>query len=112
MPLICRAISSVALAVWLARLFTSEATTAKPFPRLAGARGLDRGVEGPAGLVWLAMSLMICVTSPTFCAAVTRSLTICSDFRASLTAMPTTPGRFRDLSRDLVDRCRQLLRRR
>ena len=39
------AISSVALAVWPASDFTSEATTAKPLPGLARARRLDGGVE-------------------------------------------------------------------
>ncbi len=38
-------ISSVALAVWLARFLTSLATTAKPLPALAGAGRLDGGVE-------------------------------------------------------------------
>ena len=42
---ICVAISSVALAVWLASVFTSEATTAKPRPGFARARRLDGGVE-------------------------------------------------------------------
>ncbi len=41
----CAEISSVALAVWLASAFTSDATTAKPRPDLAGACGLDGRVQ-------------------------------------------------------------------
>ena len=44
-PAICVVMSSVARAVWPASAFTSPATTAKPRPGVAGARGLDGGVE-------------------------------------------------------------------
>ena len=46
MPAICLAISSVAFAVWVASVFTSAATTAKPLPASPRARRLDGGVEG------------------------------------------------------------------
>jgi hypothetical protein len=45
MPEICWLISPVAFAVCSASAFTSDATTAKPRPRFAGARGLDGGVQ-------------------------------------------------------------------
>ena len=41
----CAVISSVAVAVWVVRLFTFDATTAKPLPAFASAHRLDRGVE-------------------------------------------------------------------
>ena len=48
---ICERISSVAFAVWLARLFTSEATTAKPRPA-SPARA--------ASMVALSASRLVC----------------------------------------------------
>ncbi len=41
----CAVMPSVARAVWVARLLTSEATTAKPFPASPCARGFDGGVQ-------------------------------------------------------------------
>ncbi len=51
---ICPAISSVALAVWPARLFTSPATTAKPRPA-SPARAASIVALRARRLVWLAV---------------------------------------------------------
>ena len=68
MPPICAPISSVAFAVWLARLFTSLATTAKPLPA-SRARAASIVALSASRLVWLAMSLIGPTTPPIFCAA-------------------------------------------
>ena len=49
--------SSVALAVWVASDFTSEATTAKPLPA-SPARAASIVALSASKLVWLAISLM------------------------------------------------------
>ena len=65
---ICERMSSVAFAVWLARLFTSPATTAKPLPA-SPARAASIVAFKASRLVCAAMSWISCTTSPTFCAA-------------------------------------------
>ena len=63
------AISSVALAVWLARFLTSDATMAKPLPA-SPARAASIVAFSASRLVWLAMSLIRLTTSPIFSAAI------------------------------------------
>jgi len=55
---ICFEISSVALAVWLARFLTSPATTAKPLPA-SPALAASMVALSARRLVWLAMSLKV-----------------------------------------------------
>ncbi len=62
---ICAPISSVALAVWLARLFTSEATTAKPLPA-SPARAASMVALSASRFVCPAISLIRFTTSPIF----------------------------------------------
>src|SRR3989304_3422932 len=50
---ICAEISSVALAVWLARLLTSEATTAKPLPASPARPACGRALDDFVGMVCL-----------------------------------------------------------
>ena len=56
-------ISSVALAVWLAKVLTSVATTAKPLPA-SPARAASMVALRARRLVWAAMSLMMPTMSP------------------------------------------------
>jgi len=63
MPETWAAMSSVARAVWLARLFTSAATTAKPLPA-SPARAASMVALSASRLVWPAMSLISFTTSP------------------------------------------------
>src|SRR5207237_1053263 len=74
MALIWAEISSVAFAVWLDRLFTSEATTAKPRPA-SPARAASMVAFSASRLVWLAMALIMSVTAPILAAASARLLT-------------------------------------
>ena len=57
------AISSVARAVWVARLFTSLATTAKPLPA-SPARADSMVALSASRLVWLAIAWISCTTVP------------------------------------------------
>ena len=80
-----REISSVALAVWVASAFTSEATTAKPLPA-SPARAASMVAFSARRLVWPAMAVISFTTSPIFSAAPVRPCTIVSVRPASLTA--------------------------
>src|SRR5271163_3265272 len=64
-------ISSVALAVWLAKDLTSEATTAKPLPA-SPARAASMVAFSASRLVWAAMVLIRPTTSPTLSAMLTK----------------------------------------
>ena len=68
---ICAPISSVALAVWLASVFTSEATTAKPRPA-SPARAASIVALSASRLVCSAMSLISRTTVPIFSVAALR----------------------------------------
>ena len=68
-------ISSVALAVWLARFLTSPATTANPLPA-SPARAASMVAFNASRLVWDAMSLMRATTSPMRSAAAERASTM------------------------------------
>ena len=72
---ICALISSVAFAVWVARLYTSDATTAKPRPA-SPARAASMVALSASRLVCSAMLLMSLTTSPIFWAAMARPETI------------------------------------
>ena len=63
----CAEISSVALAVWLASAFTSEATTAKPRPD-SPARAASMVALSASRLVCAAIEWISCTTSPIFSA--------------------------------------------
>ncbi len=78
-------ISSVALAVWAASPFTSEATTAKPLPA-SPARAASIVALSASRLVWLAIWLISFVTSPILPATATRLWTISPVRVASSTA--------------------------
>ena len=69
------AISSVALAVWLASDFTSPATTAKPLPA-SPARAASMVAFSARRLVWPAMALINSTTSPIFSAAAASPRTV------------------------------------
>ena len=84
---ICASISSVALAVWVARLLTSEATTAKPLPA-SPARAASIVAFNASRLVWLAMLVIRLTTSPIFSAPCASACTTASVRRASSTARP------------------------
>ncbi|CEG06845.1 hypothetical protein BN961_00216 [Afipia felis] len=71
---ICVEISSVALAVWLASIFTSDATTAKPLPA-SPARAASMVALSASRLVWAAMLLMRLTTSPILLAVSEKPLT-------------------------------------
>ena len=71
MPATWPPISSVALAVWLARFLTSDATTAKPFPA-SPARAASMVAFRASRLVCSAMSLIRLTTSPMLCATWAR----------------------------------------
>ena len=79
---ICAAISSVALPVWVASAFTSEATTAKPRPaspaRAASIVALRARRFSRPAIAW-----MSCTTSPIFEAASASPRTIASARSAS-----------------------------
>ena len=111
MPLICSAMSPVALAVCSARLLTSEATTAKPRPA-SPARAASMVAFSASRLVCPAIELMSSTTSPMRLAAseswVTRSFVCCAWVTASL----AIPGRLLHLPADLVDGAGHLLARR
>ena len=77
--------SSVALAVWLARFLTSEATTAKPLPA-SPARAASMVALRASRLVCEAISLMRLTTSPIFWAASERLATVSLVRLASSTA--------------------------
>jgi len=86
---ICPPISSVALAVWLARFFTSLATTANPLPA-SPARAASIVAFNASRLVWLAMSL-ISATTVLILVTVSDSLRIRSvDCAASTSARSAT----------------------
>src|SRR5688500_20205552 len=85
------AISSVALAVWLARFFTSEATTAKPLPA-SPARAASMVALRASRFVWLAMSLISFTTSPMRWLASDRALTGVSVRLASSAALLADPA--------------------
>ncbi len=84
---ICAPISSVALPVWLARLLTSEATTAKPLPA-SPARAASMVAFRARRLVWLAMLVIRPTTAPIFSAASASARTMASVRLASSTALP------------------------
>ena len=79
------AICSVALDVWLARLLTSPATTAKPFPA-SPARAASMVAFSAKRLVWLAMSLIRLTTSPMLWASRCRPETMVPTLSASRSA--------------------------
>ena len=107
---ICWPISSVAFAVWVARLLTSAATTAKPLPA-SPARAASIVALSASRLVWLAMSLISLTTSPIFCAACARPCTVVSVRLACGDGLAGDPRGLRDLAADLRDRGGQLLGR-
>ena len=82
-------ISSVALAVCVASVFTSLATTAKPRPD-SPARAASMVAFSASRLVWLAIWLISDTTSPIFCAAAARLCTRLFDCWPSFAALPTT----------------------
>ena len=84
------AISSVALAVWLASPLTSAATTAKPRPA-SPARAASMVAFSASRLVWLAMALIRRSTSPIFSLAAVRLATISVVCPALTTAASATP---------------------
>src|SRR5579859_7662798 len=103
------AMSSVALAVWLARVLTSLATTAKPLPA-SPARAASMVAFSASRLVWLAMSWMIWITSPIL--AATRPAVHRVVGTAGLVdGAAGDLGRLRHLAADLVDRGGQLFGR-
>src|SRR6185312_13272442 len=79
--------SSVAIAVCVASDLTSLATTAKPRPA-SPARAASMVALSASRLVWDAMSLISCTTSPMRCAASASPFTVTSVLRVSLTALP------------------------
>ena len=84
-PEIWARMSSVALEVWVARFFTSDATTAKPLPA-SPARAASMVALSARRLVWSAMSLISATISPIFCDAPARPLTMALAVPASVTA--------------------------
>ena len=82
----CAEISSVALAVWLASAFTSEATTAKPRPD-SPARAASMVALSASRLVWAAMLWISLTTSPIFSAPVDNTWTVALVRSASPTAL-------------------------
>src|SRR5829696_2013254 len=84
---ICAAISSVALPVWVASAFTSEATTAKPRPASPACAASIVALRARR-LVWPAIAWMSCTTSTIFEAASASPRTIASVRSASTTARP------------------------
>jgi hypothetical protein len=78
-------ISSVALLVWPARLFTSVATTAKPLPD-SPARAASMVAFSASRLVWPAMPLISSTTWPICCARSASARTRPPVWRASGTA--------------------------
>ncbi len=89
-PAIWTAISSVALAVWLAKLFTSLATTAKPLPA-SPARAASMVALSASRLVCPAMLVMSWTTAPIRCAASASPRTVSLVRLASVTACPAMP---------------------
>ena len=85
-PVIWAPISSVALEVWVARFFTSAATTAKPLPA-SPARAASMVALSASRLVWSAISLISATISPIFCEALSRPCTISLALAASVTAL-------------------------
>ncbi len=85
MPAICAPISSVRLAVWLARFLTSEATTAKPLPA-SPALAASMVAFKAKGWFCSAMSVINATTSPILLAARARPCTLMLVRSASLTA--------------------------
>ena len=81
--------SSVALAVWLASAFTSDATTAKPLP-CSPARAASMVAFSASRLVCPAMALISSTTCPISWAAEARLWIMPSIFAASSTARPAT----------------------
>ena len=84
---ICVLMSSVALPVCWARLFTSDATTAKPLPA-SPARAASIVAFSASRLVCAAMLVIRLTTSPIFCAPSARARTIPSVRCVSVTALP------------------------
>ena len=82
----CAEISSVALAVWLASAFTSEATTAKPRPD-SPARAASMVAFSASRLVWAAIEWISLTTSPIFSAPVDEAWTVALVRSASPTAL-------------------------
>src|ERR1700732_1875617 len=78
---ICALISWVACAVWLARLLTSDATTAKPLPA-SPARAASMVAFKASRLVWLAMLLLGVTISPIFWLAAASPAMVVSVFSA------------------------------
>ena len=72
--LICTPISSVALAVSVARALTSDATTAKPLPA-SPARADSIVALSASRLVCPAIAAIVFTTSPIFSAAAVRPFT-------------------------------------
>src|SRR5262249_13129525 len=83
------AISSVAFEVWPASDFTSEATTAKPFPA-APARAASMVALSASRLVCPAIARIRPTTSPIWVAASPSSDMVRTVRRASVTARPAT----------------------
>jgi hypothetical protein len=74
-PSICVRILSVAFAVWLARTFTSEATTANPLPA-SPARAASMVAFSASRFVLLARALISATTSPIRPAAAAKPSTV------------------------------------
>ena len=79
-------ISSVALAVWPARFFTSCATMVNPFPA-SPARAASIVAFSASRLVWVAICWIRPTTAPIRCAASSRARTVSPVWCASDTAL-------------------------
>src|ERR1700747_2602083 len=103
-------ISSVALAVWFASAFTSDATTAKPRPD-SPARAASMVALSAKRLVWAAMLWISFTTSPIFSAPVESTCTVAVVRSASPTAWREISLERATWARNLGDRARQLFGR-
>ncbi len=107
---ICPPISSVALPVCCASVFTSEATTAKPLPA-SPARAASIVALRASRLVWLAMLLMSLDDGADLLGGGPQFLHAPDDLRGLLHRVGRDPRGSARLPADLVDRGRELLRR-
>ncbi len=107
MPRMCDEISSVALAVWLASDFTSDATTAKPRPA-SPARAASMVAFSARRLVCSAIALISLTTSPICCAAFDSLPMRASVSCACVTAPSAMRLELAHLAADFLDRGREL----